>query len=179
MKQVKSGGAGGAAKDGAVDPGDAGTTTPGEQPTPPDPSTAAAAEPDAPASALGIKIAPVTFAWCLHAYLLTRAAARKLVKNMPVSAPADIFVASLMSATDGRPPTLTARAVLPVLATSGGVGAPPGDVSSSGTRRAGAVDGINVWASEGEAKAQEAVTAAAALDDGGSKGNSLTVDLLD
>ena len=58
---------------------------------------------------------------------------------MPVSAPADIFVASFLSATDNRRPILAGRAVLPAIAT---VGPALGDVVSSGTRRAGAADGV-------------------------------------
>lgn len=140
VKRVEKAAADGSNKgdaEGAAGGGEAGVPAPGVENGPPSPSMA---------TALGIKIAPVTFAWCLHAYILTRAAARKLVKNLPVSAPTDIFVASLLSATDGRPPKLTARAVLPVLATSGGIDAPLGDVVSGGTRRAGAVDGVDVWA---------------------------------
>lgn len=100
-------------------------------------STAATA-----ATALGIKVAPVTFAWCLHAYVLTRAGAQRLVSLLPVTAPADIFVGSLLAATDGGLPRLTGRAVLPVLATAGGPNAAGGDIVSSGTNRAGVADGF-------------------------------------
>ncbi|CAM9306443.1 unnamed protein product, partial [Pylaiella littoralis] len=145
-----------------------------------DPATAAAtvaAGDGAAAAALGLTLAPVTFAWGLHAYLLTRAAAARLVDNLPVSAPADIFVASFLSATDSGRPMLTGRAVLPALATtptapgvvqaevaaaaaaaaavaaaagdgeSGGAIGDVGDVVSVGTRRAGVAHGV--WSAQG------------------------------
>ncbi|CAN0013444.1 unnamed protein product [Laminaria digitata] len=102
-------------------------------------ATTAAATAAAEAESLGLKIAPVTFAWCLHAYLLTREGAERLATRVPVTAPADIFVASFLSATDNRRPVLAGRAVLPAIATAGPAG---GDVVSSGTLRAGAADGI-------------------------------------
>lgn len=120
-------------------------------PSGPDPGTSPGANASAttlaldstptPATDLGLKVAPVTFAWCLHAYFLTREGAKRLVARMPVSAPADIFVASFLAGADNTRPALAGRAVLPAIATvpPEGVG---GDVESSGTRRAGAVDGL-------------------------------------
>lgn len=98
-------------------------------------------QPTVAAEAPSMKVVPVTFAWCLHAYILTRVGAQRLVSLLPVYAPVDIFVASLLSATDGGVPRLTGRAVLPVLASAGGANAPGGDVVSSGTNRAGVADG--------------------------------------
>ena len=82
----------------------------------------------------GLKVPAVTYAWCLHAYLLTRDGARQLVSRMPVSAPADIFVASFLTGTDSGRPILTGRVVLPAI-----VKASPGkgDVESLVTLRAG------------------------------------------
>lgn len=112
-----------------------------------------------PAATLGLNVAPVTFAWGLHAYLLTRAAAARLVDNLPVSAPADIFVASFLAGTDSGRPVLAGRAVLPALATTAGgpaegeaggdedAGGDVGDVVSVGTRRAGVAHGV--WAGFG------------------------------
>ncbi|CAM9706043.1 unnamed protein product [Discosporangium mesarthrocarpum] len=66
-------------------------------------------------------VAHVTFAWRLHAYLLTRSAAETLVANMPVSAPADIFVGSMLGGTVGGAELagkLNGVACLPRLATT-------------------------------------------------------------
>lgn len=81
-----------------------------------------------------LKVATVTYAWCLHAYLLTREGAKQLVSRMPVSAPADIFVASFLTGTDNGRPVLAGRAVLPAIAK-----ASPGngDVKSLVALRAG------------------------------------------
>lgn len=95
-------------------------------------------------------MAPITFAWGLHAYLLTRDAAARLVDHLPVSAPADIFVGSFLAATDCSRPILAGRAVLPALATApggaaaagAGGGTDVGDVVSIGTRRAGVAHGV-------------------------------------
>lgn len=119
-------------------------------------ASASASASDSAAKALGLRVAPVTFAWGLHAYLLTRGAATRLVDHLPVSAPADIFVGSFLAATDSGRPILSGRAVLPALATtpagegSGGAAAAGGataggdfgDVVSSGTRRAGVAHGV-------------------------------------
>eukprot|EP00752_Nemacystus_decipiens_P003624 g3341.t1 len=157
---------------------------------PPTPPTApasnadvASSAPSAPAAtttaaeALGLHVAPVTFAWGLHAYLLTRAAAAVLVDHLPVSAPADIFVGSFLAATDSGRPMLAGRAVLPALATTpaggGGGGAAAaaagggavtvggvtgtgevGDVVSVGTRRAGVAHGV--WFGRRELKGRMA-----------------------
>eukprot|EP00903_Cladosiphon_okamuranus_P011168 g10541.t1 len=118
--------------------------------TPPAPAAATASA----AEALGLQVAPVTFAWGLHAYLLTRDAAARLVDHLPVSAPADIFVGSFLAATDSGRPMLAGRAVLPALATTpGGAGAgaggcgatgigDAGDVVSTGTCRSGVAHGV-------------------------------------
>ncbi|CAM9301057.1 unnamed protein product [Ectocarpus sp. 12 AP-2014] len=118
----------------------------------------------AAATALGLVVAPVTFAWGLHAYLLTRPAAARLANSLPVSAPADIFVASMLTSTDSGRPVLAGRAVLPALATTAGAGGTGeaalaaalgggggaavdenvGDVVSTGTRRAGAANGVRL-----------------------------------
>lgn len=81
-----------------------------------------------------LKVATVTYAWCLHAYLLTREGAKQLISRMPVSAPADIFVASFLTGTDSGRPVLAGRAVLPAIAK-----ASPGngDVKSLVALRAG------------------------------------------
>lgn len=159
--------------------GEASEATPGPLATDTSTADAAPSAPTAPtttttaAEKLGLHVAPVTFAWGLHAYLLTRAAAARLVDHLPVSAPADIFVGSFLAATDSARPMLAGRAVLPAIATTaggeGGGGAAAaggvtavgdvGDVVSIGTRRAGVAHGVwfgrlkgkNVAPVEGEA----------------------------
>ncbi|CAM9213148.1 unnamed protein product [Ectocarpus sp. 6 AP-2014] len=152
---------------GGVEEGGAATDTATTTAGAPAGDTAAAdagADAAAAATALGLVVAPVTFAWGLHAYLLTRPAATRLSNSLPVSAPADIFVASMLTSTDSGRPVLAGRAVLPALATTAGCGGAGeaalaaalgggggadddesvGDVVSTGTRRAGAANGVRL-----------------------------------
>ncbi len=144
----------------ASSPPPPGLSSPSSDAVPAAPAAQAAPAALTAATALGLHIAPVTFAWGLHAYLLTRAAATRLVDSLPVSAPADIFVGSFLAATDSGRPMLAGRAVLPALATTAGAAgveeggsAGPGvavgdlgDVVSPATRRAGVAHGV--WSAE-------------------------------
>ena len=54
----------------------------------------------------GVSFSKIRYAWQLHAYVVTSRAAEKLIDNLPISAPVDNYVATLIY--DG---VLTAYAV--------------------------------------------------------------------